>query len=361
MKADRVLQILLDACRAQQGDTVGNALLQACNQFYVQAPQDPELLEAAARALPELPASAASWLAIALGGVAENSGTAAQSVDAVLGLFQDWVGRLPVVVEEDKVPPPRSTSNTLLRKLMAALRGVLGACLPGAAVVGGAAKPSAEQAELIGALPRLCQSVVTHLARLPATRARLQNDDALVERLAAVGHWSFGLAWVEEALRRRSGYVTLLHVPTQRGLRMRYENISTCFHLFSLLQIAIGEDLPGGRVADAEVARVARGEDYVEVRDQAWWHFGSPRCKTPELMGSIWGETSPVAIPAVNGEQIILLWPPIFQSKTWSSGFFGGHLQALPAQVVIEETLSPEVCRQWLSTLGIAVDGPGPG
>ena len=125
-------------------------------------------------------------------------------------------------------------------------------------------------------------------------------------------------------------------------------------HLFSLLQAAVGTRLPGGRQPDPKIAAVARGQtDDDDGYDEAWWHYGDPRSKTPDLRESIWGEGLLTEIPIVNGSRVMLLWPPIMQSRTWGSGFFGPHLQALPANVVVEEELSPESAREWSQALGI--------
>jgi hypothetical protein len=48
----------------------------------------------------------------------------------------------------------------------------------------------------------------------------------------------------------------------------------------------------------------------------------------------------------------MLLWPPILESRSWSTNF-GPHLEALPADVVVEEELSLAESRAWLQALGL--------
>lgn len=87
--------------------------------------------------------------------------------------------------------------------------------------------------------------------------------------------------------------------------------------------------------------------------DEAWWHYGDPASKTADIHHSISGEGPVREIPAVNGSRVMLLRPPIMQSRGWDAGLFGPHLEALPANVVVEEELSPENCQAWLRALGI--------
>jgi hypothetical protein len=213
--------------------------------------------------------------------------------------------------------------------------------------------PTPEQEELIEALQPFCQGVVAHLARMPAERQRLSEDTELLERLTTLSGYSHALGWVLEALQRMSGTLIVLHPPTGAGLKLRYENVARNFHLFSLLQVAVGTRLPGGQHPDPKIAAAARGQTN-DIHDCAWWHYGDPRSKTAELGASIWGEGLLTEIPVINGSRVMLLWPPIMQSRSWNGGFFGPHLEALPANVVVEEDLSFESAQEWLKTLGVA-------
>jgi hypothetical protein len=155
-------------------------------------------------------------------------------------------------------------------------------------------------------------------------------------------------------LLRSSGTLIVLHPPSGKGFRVRYQNVAVCFHLFSLLQAAIGERIPGGRRPDPKIAAAAHGEDSEDdLTDEAWWHYGDPTAKIPDLGSSIWGEAPVRTIPFIDATQVMLLWPPIMQSRCWTSSFFGPHLQALPSGLVVEEELAPEQSRAWLRVVGL--------
>ncbi len=109
----------------------------------------------------------------------------------------------------------------------------------------------------------------------------------MLERLSELGGWSHGALWVREALLKTSGALILLHPPGGTGLRLWYSNVSNNFHLFSLLQTAVGTAIPGGRVADDTIALVARGKSADRISDQAWWHYGSANSSRADLQSSI--------------------------------------------------------------------------
>jgi hypothetical protein len=219
-------------------------------------------------------------------------------------------------------------------------------------------EPTPEQAAILAALPRISQSLVSHLARMPEERERLAADAALIERLGVLGSYSHGATWMREILVRTSGSLIVLHPPSGAGLQLRYENIATCFHLFSLVQAAIGTRLPGGRTPDPAIIAAATGQSDDRVSDEAWWHYGDPRSNTADLNASIWGEALVRSIPAIDGSQVMLLWPPRLQSRSWSSGFFGPHLEALQVGVTVENELAPQRCQTWFKTLGIKTAAP---
>jgi hypothetical protein len=76
----------------------------------------------------------------------------------------------------------------------------------------------------------------------------------------------------------------------------------------------------------------------------------SPR---PELTASIWGEGAVRDIPRVEGEQVMLLWPPILANRTWDTAFLGPHLEAMPASATVERMLTAEESKAWLEKLGV--------
>lgn len=314
--ADDRLESLLRACRAHRGGPPGDELARASQDFL--GAGDASLLAGAAAALADLPARGAAWVAVVCGAAVEHGAPAELAGPAILDLLGAWAARLD---ESDE-----------------------------------AAAASAEQSAIISAFNQLCQAAVCHLARMPARREVMAGDAQLLARLEALedleecGH---GAMWVHSALLRASGALVVLHPPSATGFRLRYTNVAWCFHLFSLIQTALGERVPGGRRPDPLVTRAARGDADEDVSDTAWWHYGAPDSPTPEIGASIWGESMVRAIPVVDGVQVLLLWPPILGSRGWNGGFFGPHLEALPSDVVVEQELTRAECKAWLDRLGI--------
>jgi hypothetical protein len=318
---DERIDNMLAACRAYDGGTPDKTLIQVSSEF-MSAAKNVSVLARASECLSDLPPHGAAWLALAFGSAVESGAGAHHAGQAVVDLFIEWL---------DRLPDPATLEGCEEKSL--------------------ATTP--EQATILAAMPRLCQSVVSHLAAMPLHRRELSQDEALLERLQALAACSFGIEWVREALIRTSGDMIVLHPPSMQGFKLRYDNVSLCFHLFSLIQGAIGNRLPGGRDPDAGVVEVAREQVHARVGDVAWWHYGSHLSRTADLAASIWGEQAVSSIPSIRGIKVILLWPPILGSRSWDSGFFGPPLHALPANVSIESPLSPDECLAWFAELGI--------
>jgi hypothetical protein len=264
--------------------------------------------------------------AVAIGAAIEGRDGVDHTAPAVVNLFLSWLPRLPA-------PDGGDQQGT------------------------GSHELGTEQTALLRAFPQLCQSVVAHLARTPERRAELAQDMELLDRLEELESRSHGAVWVREMLLRRSGSLVLLHQPSGLGFRLRYENVANCFHLFSLIQTAIGRRIPGGRRPDAAIAAAARSQPSARLVDEAWWHYGDHRSQTAHIGASIWGEASVLSIPSVNGVQVIVLWPPILAGRTWDCAFFGPALEALPPDVVVEEQLTAASARSWFDRLGIEAGG----
>jgi hypothetical protein len=195
--------------------------------------------------------------------------------------------------------------------------------------------------------------VVTHLARLPARREELGRDVALLARLDELRGYSYGAWWVYEALLKVSGSLTVLHPLEGAGLRLAFANVSNGFHLFSLLQTAVGARLPGGQAPDETVTRVARGKSAEPVTDHAWWHYGSPLSPRADAKAGIGGEDLVRDLPRIDGEPVLLLWPTDGQERPWDSSWLGPHLEALPADASVDRMLTAEETRAWLEKLGV--------
>lgn len=311
----------LRACAAYSGGEPPDTLRQLTGAFLRSARDDTSLVERAAAALSSLPPRGAAWVAVAIGAVIEDRGGAERSASAVVDLMLSWLPQLPGRASETEDAP--------------------------------APPPTPEQAQLLSAFKELAPSVVAHLARVPDLRAKLSQDLALLDRLEALEEYTAGAAWIREMLLRSSGSLIVLHAPSGRGFRLQFRNVATCFHLFSLLQTAIGERLPGGRTPSPLVASAARSGSREKVQDEAWWHYGDPRSKSADLQHSIWGEALVREIPVIDGERVLILWPPLLKSRIWDSSFFGPQLDALMPDVTVESELPPEVSEKWFQTLGI--------
>lgn len=318
------LNAFLDACRLYQGGEPEPSLRQLGAGFICEAPQDLALLVRAAGQLssPTLPPHGVAWLAIVIGTCIErNPDLAVHTGPPLLAVFQDWLSQLP---REE----PQEDEETEV------------ALTP-------------EQATQVEALPLLSRALVAHLARLPTMRQALADDGAWLAQLDQQAHHSHAILWVLELLKRRSGTLVLLHPQSGQGAVVRYENVSNCFHLFSLIQAEVGERLPGGRAPDEKIAAAARGDDRGLLHDHAWWHYGDPRSPSAELSASVWGESSVTSIPVIRGVQVLLLWPCLLNSRSWNSGFFTPQIDAAPPSLTWVAPLSAEAWADWALVLGL--------
>jgi hypothetical protein len=314
-----ILESFLREAEQFAGGAPSDTLMRLTSDFLREARKDVSLRRDAASVLARLPPNGASWVAVALGSTVESGAPAADSGEEVVQLFMSYLSQLPTLPDgADDLPAP-----------------------------------TASQSDILAAFPMLCQAVVAHLARMTARRAELGTNQALLNRLELLGEYGPGATWIREALLKSSGSLIVLHVQGIRGILLEYSNISNCFQLFSLIQSEVGTRLPGGRTPDARIASAARGRDAAQVADCAWWHYGNPLNSTQTLPASIWGEAPVQSVPVVDGTQVILLWPPILASRTWDSGFFHPHLDALAADLRLIRELSHAECSTWLNRLGI--------
>lgn len=200
-------------------------------------------------------------------------------------------------------------------------------------------------------LGNLGRSLVTHLKHAPSALEECRRDEGFVAELDRKRNLSVGILWVSELINKRSGELLVFHVPSRSGFRLSYQNLSNCFHLFTLLQAALAAELPDAEKVDENVLGAARGDYQIQVQDHAWWHYGAGDLPERGLDGTVWGEGSPDEIPVINGMQVILLWPPLLKHRSWDSGFFGPAIHAAPAAVELLSRLTPEEAGQWWETL----------
>ena len=319
-----LIDTLAAASRHWIGDAPTGAMMGAMRAFVAAATADEAVAREAAGSLRDREPGSSAFIAVALGSLVERGASAEISGPAVLDELRAWLPKLPGADDDDTsaVPTPPV--------------------------------PTAEEAMLLARFQFLCQSAVTHLAKLPEERATLGHDTALLERLVGLRTHSYGAWWVHEALVKTSGTLIVLHPPSATGLRLRFANVSIGYQLFSLLQTAVGTRLPGGRQPDETIARVARGQGSEKVTDTAWWHYGRPQSGPPDRKTRVWGESLVRDWSRVDGQPVLLLWPPVGEPDTWSSSFLGPHLEAMPADASVEGMLTAEEAGAWLEKLGTA-------
>lgn len=216
-------------------------------------------------------------------------------------------------------------------------------------------------AQLVIGLKMLGQGLVAHVSRSPSLLQKMAHDREAIAELERVEYASPGPMWVLELLRKRSGTLVVIHVERGRGVHVSYQNLSNCFHLFTLLQAALADaKMPGAKRVSLHLLAVARGEAMDECHDEAWWHYGAGTSPAADLGDSIWGEANPDTIPEIDGQQVILLWPMIIQSRQWGAGFFGPLLQAAPPAVTVTSELTDEELNQWWEKLNLRKIEPQP-
>jgi hypothetical protein len=111
--------------------------------------------------------------------------------------------------------------------------------------------------------------------------------------------------------------------------------------------------MPDTQEVSGETLDIARGKSRGTGNDAAWWHYGQPSATTASLAASVWGEAGPDSISCVDGQQVLLLWPPLLQSRSWDAGFFSPILEASPPSVEILTVLSSTDVETWWLRLGL--------
>lgn len=317
---DAALTNLLAACRTYAGGRVDAQFNAAAQAFYAGAKLQPKIVARAARELGRLPPPGAAILANMLGTVVETGGSAERSGPAVWELYTSWLPQIHRGFAGRKELSPR-------------------------------------QRQLLEAFQLLGQSAVTHLASMPQERALAAGNAGLMAQLAELQDYTPGAAWVRHMLLSRSDGLVVLHVPSGQGFRLRYENIVNCFHLFTLIQAAFGETLPDGRAPNRFIVDMARCVTVVEEgNDEPWWRYETAQPDQASTV-EISGEASVDTIARIDGTQVILLSPAVEEVALWDTSFFTPQLFVMPANVVLEETLTAREVEDWLGKVGLPAEG----
>jgi hypothetical protein len=208
-------------------------------------------------------------------------------------------------------------------------------------------------AETVLGLQFLGQALVAHLARAPDKRRWAAETPEIFDEFERIDFLSVGASWVLHLLKQRSGDLLVFDVIQEKGFLVRYENLTNCFHLFTLLQGALAGLAAGAETPDERVLDIARGAEFGDGHDHAWWHFGQGDVPTAKIGASVWGEAGPEEIACVDGMQALLLWPPILESRSWDAGFFSPILYASMPSVTLTKELSPAENHAWRARLGL--------
>jgi hypothetical protein len=312
------LDAFLQTCRLHTCAKPSQAVVDGTSAFFAALEGNDQLLNEAVGYLPTLPPWGVSWLALTMGSAVELGYSAQLAGPSLLSFFRTWLERFPKADEDGNFNPL-----------------------------------SSEQEVIRDAFPQFCQSVVAYLAHMPEVREAWGTDATLMDRISDLETLSYGASWVHEALSRSSDTLLVLAPNSEQGFLFKYSNVANCFHLFSLLQLAIGKKVPGGKNPSEKIRKIVDGKHNEHESDEAWWHYGDPRSPVSAIGDSIWGEMTTRDLPKVEGMKIILLWPPILGGRSWGTSFFGLDLAAMPPSAVIERTCELSEVREWLRKLGI--------
>lgn len=208
----------------------------------------------------------------------------------------------------------------------------------------------------LDALPLFCEAIIKLIGPMPEFRQEIADDAEFMDKLDNMEIYYCGIRKVRKILEVHSDSVVVIHVESQKAFELEYENVNNNFHLFSLIQSEIGDQLPGGTKPTSVIYDAARGgvEDLeAGITEYAWWHFGRGDVPEANLAGSIWGEDV-CCIPKFDGKQVILLWPTIMKGRFWGANFFGPFVDAALPKIQITKELNRPQVTSWFNKLGLA-------
>lgn len=197
------------------------------------------------------------------------------------------------------------------------------------------------------AVDKCAQSLVAHYSRSRDLLEGLLADQILCAEIKRLSNDCAGAMWLDQLMNQTSGDLVVLNMMNNTGAVVRYENLSNCFHLFTLLQGTFEAWLPVSKRPSKAILDSALGLVLNEERDYARWHFGQPLEDPSATESWVWGEASPSTIRSIEEKQIILLWPMVLESRGWGSGFFTPQVQCRPPSVTIVRELSEPEFADW--------------
>lgn len=261
--------------------------------------------------------SGAGFIGIWLGGVVENGADPEPFIPHLLQRFTEMIKQLTFTSEViDEEEGDDEVIDTL--------------------------EDTKENDERIIGLQYLGQSLVAHISRCPKLRDEITNNDEIMQLLEDNNGCSVGIRWVYELLIKHSDDLIVLHAEENIAVKVRYKNISNCFHLFTLLQEAIGDIMPHEKTPDD-----------ISSAYTCWWHYGQANSPEASIMSSVWGEMPPRHLITIDGVKVMLLWSSIMAARSWDEGFLHPELEAAPASLEVVELLSEEDVLHWRKQLNL--------
>ncbi len=210
------------------------SLVQALNRLATEDTTRTGRVRMAARLRDVTSPAGCGFLCICLGASVEGDADPAPVTPLIIDAMLRWIATIPRPEDRPREDRPGQAE-------MQAVRDRLGYTLEDA---DSDDDPIDLPPELTNGLDWMGQGLVAHLSRdEPARQVLASRSEAVAELDRAAGHCN-GATWVLELLRKRSGELVVIHVPSGRGVLAKFENISNGFHLFTLLQGALSGVIP---------------------------------------------------------------------------------------------------------------------
>jgi len=308
------ISVLTRAAERQRSPELGDDLRDAINELMDQPKEARSLLiQAVCEILPSISSGhGAGTLAVWLGAMVENGRDPSLSFKAVKNTWLRWARLIQV---DDQ------------------------------------AKGSTAPEPAFHAVDDCARSLVSHCSKSEELRQKLIHDGRFVTEVSRLSSDSTGAMWLEQLVQQTSGELLVLNMELGAGALVRYDHISNCFHLFTLLQCTLSHWLPPSKRPAQQVLQSAKGESSDPVNDEASWHYQQPMSDAPDIAQSMWGEANPKDVQSIDSQQVLVLWPMILKGRSWDAGFFGPLLNQRRPSVEIVRELSQADFELWKAKL----------